>query len=420
METNLQTKSHRITASPVTDEIDQTGFISGSVSTHERISGEVIGKIISSGHYVNEDARIGDAAQFLSADENIFCFGVVDKDMKCRGVVRRKDIFDLLGQPFGRDLYRNKNIGIVMRDVPSFFRNKNIFSVSEKIKNDLGAHGTKYYYLFDAADKFSGIFSTKDMLVYLSEITRKEIQMAHRVQTSITKEESHYENDCIEIICGSKMAKGIGGDYYHVNEYDSGKWIFSLCDVSGKGISASLVSTVIGGMFSIYDFKTAIPGFIAKLNSYLYKTFESDKFVTSVIADFDEKTGQISLYDMGHAITYLFRNGKLYRINLEEYGSIPLGIAAKIDPNPAKLELQPGDIFLIMSDGIEEQVNGDNESYGQSRVQSILVRNKHAGLTLIEKALYDDVNAFREGYPQHDDMTVLMIRYKGSSVSDRS
>ena len=109
---------------------------------------------------------------------------------------------------------------------------------------------------------------------------------------------------------------------------------------------------MLGGMFSIYDFKTDIPGFIAKLNSYIFKTFESDKYVTAVIAELNEATGVVNLWDMGHSITYLFRNSKLYRVNLEEYGSIPLGLTNKISTNPAKINLHPNDIFIVMSDGI--------------------------------------------------------------------
>jgi len=389
----------------------------GIVDYAPKIKGEIIGKIVSGLHYMFIDTKIEDAAKILAQFEEVLCFGVVDRNMHCRGVVLRKDLFDLLGQQYGRDLYRKKSIEFIMRDVPVFNFSRNLYSVADEIKIMLAERSTLYFNVADYSQKFCGVFSTKDMLMYLSDITTKELDLATRIQSKITKDEVYYETTHFEAVCGSKMAKGIGGDYYYVKEYEPEKWIIAICDVSGKGISASLISTVLDGIFSVYDFTNGVPGFINKINSYLYSTFESEKFVTTVIADFREKEGMVYFYDMGHSLTYLFRKNKLYRINLENKRSIPLGLSDSIAPLPAKISLHGGDLLLFLSDGIEEQVNHEGVMYGQTRIQSVVVRNKFAGLTLVKKALFSDVRSFRDGYPQHDDMTAIILRYKSSGPS---
>jgi phosphoserine phosphatase RsbU/P len=380
---------------------------SGIVDYAPKVKGEIIGKIVSGLHYMYIDTIIEDAAKILTQYEEVPCFGVVDRDRRCKGVVLRKDLFDLLGQQYGRDLYRKKSIEFIMRGVQTFDFNRNLYSVADEIRSMLGERSTLFFNVADYSQKFCGVFSTKDMLMYLSEITTKELDLATRIQSKITKDEVYYETQHFEAVCGSKMAKGIGGDYYFVKEYEPEKWIIAICDVSGKGISASL-----DGIFSVYDFKNGVPGFIEKINRYLFSTFESEKFVTTVIADFREKDGAVYLYDMGHSLTYLFRKNRLYRLNLENKRSIPLGLSDAISPLPAKISLHGGDVLLFLSDGIEEQVNHEGVLYGQSRIQSVVARNKYAGLTLVKKALFADVRAFRDGYPQHDDITAIILRYK--------
>jgi phosphoserine phosphatase RsbU/P len=182
--------------------------------------------------------------------------------------------------------------------------------------------------------------------------------------------------------------------------------------VSGKGVSASLVSTVLGGIFNSYDFTKGFPEFIVNLNSYLYETFESDKFVTAIISDFDCKTGLILLYDMGHSIAFLFREGKLLRLDLSGTSTFPLGMSDGLVPSAAKLVMKSSDILLLMTDGIEEQVNNKGEAFGQQRVQELFAYNRYADISLQKKFLFQAIDQFRGEYPQYDDITVMMMRYK--------
>ena len=385
----------------------------GTVTNTPPVKGEIVGKIISSNHYIFHDTKIGDAAQFLAEHEDVYCFGVVDRNLECRGILLRKDLFDLLGQKYGRDLYLARHIELLMREVPVFQFNRNLYSVADEIQKYLSDRETIYFNVTDSLSGFCGIFSTKDMLVYLSEITRKELLLAAKIQSKITKEETSFETENFETVCGSSMARGVGGDFYFIKEYCPGKWVFAICDVSGTGVSASLVSTVLGGIFNSYDFTSGFPVFIRNLNSYLFETFESEKFVTAIISDFDSSTGRILLYDMGHSIAFLFRNGKLHRMDLSKTSTFPLGMENTLVPAAAQLVMKPSDTLLLMTDGIEEQVNNKGEVYGQQRVQRFFASKRYADISLQKKLLFKEINTFKGNLPQYDDMTVMMIRYKG-------
>lgn len=387
---------------------------SGQIAAPERTQGEIIGKIISSSMYLKINTPIEDAAKILGEYEDMYCFGIIDDNMICKGVLLRKDLFDLLGQQYGRDLYRKKPVEMVMREIPNFDFNKNIFSVAEELKYIMNVRVTAYFTVCGNNGKYAGVFSTRDLLVYLSEITTRDLNLAKKIQLKITKDSNHFENDLFEIGGGSRMARGIGGDFYFVKEYVPGKYIFALCDVSGKGVSASLVSTVLGGIFSIYDFRAGVKSFIEKLNSYILETFESEKFVTAVIVDYHAGKGVAAMYDMGHSITRLYRNGQLYQLHPGDKSSLPLGVAPDIASVPVRFRLREHDILMLMSDGIEEQLNPEGEQYGSDRIKSLVAQNRCEGLSQLKDALFRDVDDFRGSYPQYDDMTLLLIRSKGS------
>lgn len=375
----------------------------------DRIRGEVIGKIASSYYYIYNDVKIEALAEALLENESVHSLGVIDRNEKIQGIIVRKELFDLLGQQFGRDLYRHKSVEKIIRKVPCYNFNRNLFSVSEEI-SDYTAKKTMQYFLLSVGDKFMGIFSTRDMMYYLSDMTSRDLNLAKRLQRSIVKEESVLNGETFNIVGASHMAKGVGGDFYHFARYAPHKYILSVFDVSGKGISASLLSTIISGMVQFHDFNNGISPFVKKLNNYITVTFELEKFITGVILDFDDTNGIITIHDMGHSYIYILRNSTLHRIRTNKQ-TIPIGIQAELTSKGVPFQLKKDDVILIITDGVEEQPNEYGEEYGNRRLANILQRNRHRGLIKMKNELLYNLHEFRHTQPQYDDITMVMLEY---------
>ncbi len=163
-------------------------------------------------------------------------------------VIRQIDIPDAGGESIAK-LVKNR------WDISS---DTNIFSVSEildRIQSDDRIH---YYPLKTKEGYFAGIFSSQDMLIYLSSITREDINLASTIQSRIVKGFTYYEDEHLEYTGSSTMAKGVGGDFYAEAKYKNDQRMFCLCDVSGKGMAASLVTTALWGSFSTFNYELGI------------------------------------------------------------------------------------------------------------------------------------------------------------------
>lgn len=377
--------------------------------SEEKLHGEVIAKLASSLFYVHKEASIVDLSTDLGHHEEIMAVGVVDDYDNYIGLIIRRGLFDLLGKPYGRDVMRHKTVERVMKDVLTFDKDRNIFSLASEL-GDLLKQNKTIHFVLKQGDSFYGSFTSRDMLIYLSDITQKDINLARTLQQSIVKEENIINTDKLKIIGGTMMAKGVGGDFYDVKKFDKKRWLLTIADVSGKGVSASLVTTSMSGMYNTYDFRSGISGFIQLFNDYIQTSFEGQKFVTGLIGEFNEETGDFLFYDMGHSYIYIYRKDKLFRLKTSG-SNLPMGIVPGITPAADRIKLEKGDVLVLITDGIAEQINGKKEEYGDKRLSDIIRKHKSKGLLEVKNKLFSDIFAFRGNQPQHDDMTLILAHY---------
>lgn len=379
-------------------------------NSQNKVKGHVIGKISSSSYYLDENARIEFLAQELTKNEDISSVGVVNKKQEIVGIIVKRELFDLLGRPYGRDVYYYKTVSLIAKKARTFRFNENIYSVGDKLVEELYQSETKYYLLETTDGKFAGAFSTKDLLMYLSEMSQRDIKFATDIQSRIIQEKN-FESERCKLFGASKMAKGVGGDFYTVKKYNDTNWMISICDVSGKGVPASLVTAVIGGIVGVYDLRNGLSPFITELNKYLFDTFQLQKYATGIFIDFNEITGDATVYDCGHGHLYLFRKNTFSKLKMKN-GNLPLGISPEIKPLGNKLKLRKNDLIISFTDGIDEQSNTEGEDYGIKRMVPIIGKNLNKGLKAIKEEIFADVKSFRQNQPQHDDMTLIMMKYE--------
>jgi len=383
----------------------------GKIEIDGNLPPQSIGKLATSLYYVHEETPI-EVLFNIFQDETIHipAVGVVDDNMYGKGTIVRKELASLLSKPFGREVLRKRPVRKVISPTRGFLSSQHIFIVSDEVDREVKSGDEHYFLLLDKEGKFSGLFSTQDILIYLSNLTQKDISMAHNLQTRMVKERLAVLTADLEIVGSSHTAKGVGGDYYSAKKISSTRWILSLCDVSGKGVAASIVTAMLYGIQESYDFRYGLAEFVRKLNHSIFSTFNAEKYLTGIFMLFDEETARLKVLDMGHSFISLIRDGRLHTITTSS-DNLPVGITAHIDPQVGALTLQRKDIIIVVTDGLSEQKNNQGVEYSMKRMHNIVLSRCEDSLEEIREHIVEDFHTFKEDAPYHDDVTFMLIRY---------
>ena len=272
--------------------------------------------------------------------------------------------------------------------------------------------------IFTAADKKIAetvarqIAAAVDRINFVSkEIERQkflqQLEIARKIQESLFPKVMP-EIEGIDISAVSYPAIHVGGDYYDVLKIKD-KIYAVVADVSGKGIPAALLMTTVRSTLrTLLESTENLSKLVSKLNKRLSEDFEEDRFVTMAFFSLD-KNGELHVVNAGHDPVYVVRNGWIETI---ESSGVPLGIMPDWDYSEKVLKLDPGTFVVAYTDGVVEARNVKGEEYGFERLEQVLkdFEGNAKDLTIkIKNSVFD----FSSGTDQHDDTTIMVIKYEG-------
>ncbi|HEX2224024.1 MAG TPA: SpoIIE family protein phosphatase [Thermoanaerobaculia bacterium] len=209
-------------------------------------------------------------------------------------------------------------------------------------------------------------------------------------------------------------ARQVGGDYYDFFVQGNGHVGLVVGDVSGKGIPAALLVSTLHSALSLMLDQTGFgPSLLDRLNRHILASSISNKFITMLVAELDPKTGGIHYLNAGHNPGLLLRRDG----SVEELGStgLPLGLLAASRFQSRSLELEPGDLLCLYSDGITECENAAAEEFGVSRLVEVLRAHEDRPLPEMLEALQQALARFSAGLPQGDDQTLILLQREAGS-----
>jgi len=315
-----------------------------------------------------------------------------------------------LGKRYGRELYKRKPLSLVMKPARLFRDDLNIFVVAGMLTEELRRLDDTFCLLVDAEGRYSGVFSTRNLLIYLSETTGRDIALARRLQAAIVRESDHFGDTRCSILCYSKMAKEVGGDFYLAKRLTSDRILACVCDVSGKGIAASLITAVLGGVFDTYTGGRGLGPFLQGLNRYIFETFRLEYFVTGIFLELDCRTGDAVICDMGHSYFLVAQGRNLYHLG-KKSSNPPLGVVPDLAPELSFYRFPPGGRAVLFTDGIVEQTDRSGSEFSEKRLWSFLKGNADEDLLVIRDRLCTALEDFRGEEPQNDDLTFLLLKF---------
>ncbi len=385
-----------------------------SLKTRERIrvTGERIVKIASSFAYVGADTPVHAILAELREPYRD-PVAVVDPSERVLGIIVPKDLMEMLGKPFGRDLLQRQSAADVMRPVTRFRYDEYIQTARERVGTEIEDDPERHYALVDQDGRFQGHVSAQDILTHAMDDYRRELSLATAIQNRLVPPYAAERNGRVSITCSSVMAQGVGGDYYFTREYGPGQWFFCLCDISGKGISASVITAVISGFMYNAGFASPLEDTVARLNRIVIDTFCLEKYLTGFFAKFDERTGELEYCDMGHSWFYAVE-GKTIQQVAAEADNVPVGLVHEPDIVPRTLRIAPGTVLALLSDGLIEQENRDGAPFPIGELGSIIGDAVGAGDDLVRAKVrvLERFFSFKGDVPQHDDISLLLFHFK--------
>jgi sigma-B regulation protein RsbU (phosphoserine phosphatase) len=236
---------------------------------------------------------------------------------------------------------------------------------------------------------------------------QQELRLAYDIQTNLLPKESP-KIEGYDISGKSIPAKDVGGDYFDFIPIDSHRLVFCLGDISGKGMPAALLmsnlqATVRGQ--SLVNVTAA--ECVECCNTMLFHNTPPEKFSTFFFGILETKTHKMTYANAGHNFPFLFSAGGERQL---EESDIVLGIMETFPFCDHKVSFEPGDIFVLFSDGITEAINNEEEEFGESRLVTLIAENKETSAEELTVKIIDAVKRHAGDCIQFDDMTVLIIK----------
>jgi sigma-B regulation protein RsbU (phosphoserine phosphatase) len=245
-------------------------------------------------------------------------------------------------------------------------------------------------------------------------------------------------------------ARGVGGDYYDFLLLDDERIGVAVADVAGKGISAALLMSTVQASLRSYapiaaSNEAEVTDLVHSMNSLLYGATAANSYATFFYAQFDEQTRQLTYVNAGHNPPLLIRksderdvprNTFSHTNHASAFGSgtaavleLPseqgaggeqwlttggpvIGIFERCDYEQETLSLRAGDVLIAYTDGVTEALNPAGEEYGEAQLRDEVSSCAEQTAQQITNCLVAKLRDWCKDMPQHDDITLVVMKVK--------
>jgi serine phosphatase RsbU (regulator of sigma subunit) len=237
---------------------------------------------------------------------------------------------------------------------------------------------------------------------------KNDLEIAREIQQSMLPRAA-YRAPGIEAFGMTRPANTVGGDFYDILTLPDGRVLLALGDVAGKGSPAALLMALLLAMMrTLVDEGFEGADLVARLNLQIGKHAPRTRFVTLFLAVLNPTTGEMTYVNAGQNPPLLRRgNGAYERLRA---GGMALGMFEDATYTTGTVDLAPGDVLVMYSDGITEAENTFDQPFDESGVQSVVDGGEWASAKELGWALFAAVEAHSQERRLLDDLTVLVAR----------
>jgi sigma-B regulation protein RsbU (phosphoserine phosphatase) len=214
----------------------------------------------------------------------------------------------------------------------------------------------------------------------------------------------------LETAIRARAARDVTGDVYDFFDRGDGKSVLAFGDVSGKGAAAALYGALVSGLLRILAPQLHGPAeLLRSLNDVLLERKVDAQYATLLILVWDSATRTLTMSNAGSEPPIICRNGELTKPRVE---GVPIGLLEDRDYEEVVYTAEPGDVLLLYSDGIEDQLNAAGEEFGRGRISRAVQKNWILPPRKMVDALFQELDQYMAGAPITDDQTLIALRVR--------
>lgn len=237
---------------------------------------------------------------------------------------------------------------------------------------------------------------------------QEELKLAARIQLDLLPKTQPAVAG-YDIYGKSIPAREVGGDYFDFMTIDETRLGICLGDVTGKGMGAAmLMANVQATLRSQAFLKCSAQDSLINANKLLYESTPMDKFVTLFYGILDFANHRLLFSNAGHDPPFCrLSDGSLNRL---KSGGMILGAFGAAGYQQEEIDIPPGTVLMVYSDGIPEAMNANREFFGEGRLEQVFTENVHCSAADIAAAIIGAVKAYAGAAEQSDDITIMIIK----------
>jgi len=240
------------------------------------------------------------------------------------------------------------------------------------------------------------------------EKLERELEVARQIQLSILPR-SLPQNGLFEF--GARMIpmSAVGGDFYDVLQLENGSLAVAVGDVTGHGVPAALLMALTVTLLRAEARRLDSPAEVLQaVNRELMQVNDTGYFVTALYGILHDSDGKFHYARAGHSVPLLLDAAR-QPVEVGHGVGHPLGLFEEMLVDEASLDLVPGSMLLLYTDGVTEAVDAQGEFFGDERLLAALQSSSGTGPDQTCEAIWSALRAYQAGASQEDDVTLLAV-----------
>lgn len=265
--------------------------------------------------------------------------------------------------------------------------------------------------IIDLKEKNDYILGRFDVIYSLNKIYRKDMSGARKIQETMLNKKA-INNRFISSACFYQPFEIIGGDFFDYIYIDNSKILFIMSDISGHGIGAAIVTSMLKTIFrTLSDSYYSTSSLLKDINNYLADTLPAYFYLTIIIAEIDLINKKITYSNASHTPLLILKNEEIKEYNT---GGTIVGLFPNAFYEEETIELSADDIFLFFTDGITEASKSKNkyDIYGIDRFKKIILENKNLNPKDLITSIKNDFYDYHSYRSPDDDCSIFLFKVK--------
>ena len=271
------------------------------------------------------------------------------------------------------------------------------------------------------AEDLDGYISNLKRITAEKERINAELSLAAEIQANMLPRSfpAFPDREDFEVYATMTPAKEVGGDFYDFFLIDENRLAVVIADVSGKGVPAAMFMATAKTMVKNYARMGLEPDEVfTAVNRQLCEGNEAGLFVTTWLGVLELSSGRLSYANAGHNPPLLYENGCFSALKCRP-GFVLAGLEST-KYRKGELTLKPGSRLFLYTDGVTEAADENHCLYGEQRLLQFMNAHGQTKQEELLRKLKEDIDGFAGTAPQFDDITMLILDYRGSGFTEKA